>query len=225
MEQEAFPTKGNLIIAKNTLALSRQGYDLLDKKRSVLIREIMLLTEEAHAIQAKIDSVYRRAYAALQRANIEMGILNVEHYSYGIPQEDTVRIRTRSIMGVEIPLVTYENSTRGKPNYGFGSTTEALDEAYNMFNEVKDMIVKLAEVENTAHRLAENIRKTQKRANALKNVTIPKYEERVKHIQETLEERDRDEFTRLKVIKKASPSFSSQQAHTTSKSQSPAAPQ
>jgi V/A-type H+-transporting ATPase subunit D len=202
MDQGTFPTKGNLINAKNTLALSRQGYDLLDKKRSVLIREIMLLTEEAHAIQAKIDVIYKRAYASLQRANMEMGILNVEHYSHGIPPETTVRIRTRSIMGVEIPLVSYENTTSGKPNFGFGSTTEALDEAYNMFNEVKDMIVKLAELENTAHRLAENIRKTQKRANALKNVTIPKYEALVKQIQETLEERDRDEFTRLKVVKK-----------------------
>jgi V/A-type H+-transporting ATPase subunit D len=202
MDQGTFPTKGNLISAKNTLALSRQGYDLLDKKRSVLIREIMLLTEEAHTVQAKIDTLYKRAYASLQRANMEMGILNVEHYSHGIPQETTVRIRTRSIMGVEIPLVTYENTTSGKPNFGFGNTTEALDEAYNMFNEVKDMIVKLAELENTAHRLAENIRKTQKRANALKNVTIPKYEALVKQIQETLEERDRDEFTRLKVVKK-----------------------
>ncbi len=202
MEQEAFPTKGNLILAKNTLALSRQGYDLLDKKRSVLIREIMTLSEEAREIQSKIDWVYREAYASLQKANIEMGILNVERLSRGVKQEDTVEIRSRSIMGVEIPLVTYENSTAGKPSFGFGNTAMALDEAYSRFNEVKDMIIRLAQIENAAHRLAENIRKTQKRANALKNVTIPKFEARVKQIQETLEERDRDEFTRLKVIKK-----------------------
>ena len=202
MEQNAFPTKGNLINAKNTLQLSRQGYELLDKKRNVLIREIMALNEQANEIQERIDLVFRQAYAALQQANIEIGISAVEHVSFGIPQESTVRIRTRSIMGVDIPLVTYENSTREKPNFGFGNTTVALDEAYRKFNEAKDLIITLSAVENAAHRLAVNIRKTQKRANALQHVTIPKYEARVKLIQDTLEERDRDEFTRLKVIKK-----------------------
>lgn len=202
MEQSAFPTKGNLILAKNTLQLSRQGYDLLDKKRNVLIRELMAVNEQAKDLQSKIYDVFQQAYAALQRANIEMGIGHVERFSYGIPQETTVRVRARSIMGVEIPLVSYDNSTHQKPNFGFGNTTMALDEAYQRFNEVKDLIVNLTTVENTAFRLAVNIRKTQKRANALKHVTIPKFEIRVKMIQETLEERDRDEFTRLKVVKK-----------------------
>ena len=202
MEQTAFPTKGNLIIAKNTLRLSKQGYDLLDRKRNVLIREIMALNEQAKDVQEKLDRVFRQAYAALQRANIEMGISAVEHFSHGIPLEDSVNIRARSIMGVEIPLIDYENSTREKPNFGFSNTTMALDEAYERFNEAKDLIVTLAAVENAAYRLAVNIRKTQKRANALQHVTIPKYEARVKQIQETLEERERDEFTRLKVIKR-----------------------
>ena len=204
MEQSSFPTKGNLILAKNTLQFSKLGYDLLDKKRNVLIREIMQLIEQAHDIQENLDRVFRTAYAALQAANIEMGISNVERLSYGIPKEETVRVRSRSIMGVEIPVVTYENSTDHKPNFGFGNTTVALDEAYMKFNEAKDLLVRLAAVENAARRLAENIRKTQKRANALKNITIPKYENRVKLIQETLEERDRDEYTRLKVVKRGS---------------------
>ncbi len=131
-----------------------------------------------------------------------MGILNVERLSRGVKHEDTVKIRSRSIMGVEIPIVDYDDSLDGKPNFGFGNTTMALDEAYNRFLEVKDLIIRLAQIENAAYRLAENIRKTQKRANALKNVTIPKFQTRVKQIQETLEERDRDEFTRLKITKK-----------------------
>ncbi len=202
MDQRTFPTKGNLIAVKNTLKLSKQGYELLDKKRNVLIREILELNQKAKDIQASIDKVFTEAYKALQQANIEMGISNVERYSYGVPQEESVRIRTRSIMGVEIPLVSYQNSTDGTLNYGFGNTTSALDEAYKKFNEVKDLIVTLSAVENTAYRLAVNIKKTQKRANALKNVTIPKYEKLVKFITETLEERDRDEYTRLKVIKR-----------------------
>jgi V/A-type H+-transporting ATPase subunit D len=201
MDQTTFPTKGNLILAQNTLKLSKQGYELMDKKRNVLIREIMDLNERAKGIQENIDRVFKEAYAALQRANIEMGIDNVERYSYGVPQEQTIRVKFRSIMGVTIPLVDYDNSTKA-PNFGFGSTTEAIDEAYQKFNEVKDLIISLASIENSAYRLALNIKKTQKRANALKNVTIPRYESLVKNISDTLEERDRDEFTRLKVIKK-----------------------
>ncbi|MDR1559483.1 MAG: V-type ATP synthase subunit D [Clostridiales bacterium] len=202
MDQTSFPTKGNLILAKNTLALSKQGYELMDKKRSVLIREIMELNARAKDIQESIDRVFSEAYAALQKANIEMGISNVERFSFGVPQENTIRVKSRSIMGVEIPLAEYDNSTRDIPNFGFGNTSSALDEAYQKFNEVKDLIITLASIENSAYRLAININKTQKRANALKNVTIPKYERLVKTISETLEERERDEFTRLKVIKK-----------------------
>jgi V/A-type H+-transporting ATPase subunit D len=202
LDQTSFPTKGNLILAKNTLALSRQGYELMDKKRNVLIREILELNERAKDLQESIDLIFTQAYAALQKANIEMGISNVERFSYGVPQETTIVIKSRSIMGVEIPLASYDNSTKDTPNFGFGNTSASLDEAYQKFNEVKDLIISLASIENAAYRLALNIKKTQKRANALKNVTIPKYEGLVKHITETLEERDRDEFTRLKVIKR-----------------------
>ena len=204
MDQKSFPTKGNLIAAKNTLSLSRQGYELLDKKRNVLIREIMELNENAKGLQQNIDRVFSEAYAALQKANIEMGIANVERFSYGIPHEESVRIRSRSIMGVEIPVVGNEASVARDPSFGFVNTTSAMDEAYLRFNEVKELTVQLAMVENTAYRLAVNIKKTQKRANALKNVTIPKYEALVKKIMNTLEERDRDEFMRLKVVKKLS---------------------
>lgn len=202
MDPNTFPTKGNLILAKNTLRLSKQGYELLDKKRNVLIHEIMELNEKAKEIQASIDKVFTQAYAALQKANITMGITNVERLSYGVPQEDSIKIKMRSIMGVEIPIVSYDNSTARDPFFGMGNTTSALDEAFEKFNAAKDLIIHLSMIETAAYRLAVSIKKTQKRANALKNVTIPMYEALTKSIQETLEERERDEFTRLKVIKR-----------------------
>lgn len=199
---ELNPTKGNLILAKNTLKLSQQGYGLLDKKRNVLTREIMELNQRAKKIQEDINEAFINAYKALQNANIENGISNVEKLSHRIKYEDTVKIKSRSVMGVEIPIVTYENTTTYYPSYGFGNTTSSLDEAIYNFNKVKDLIVTLAMIENSAYRLALSIRKTQKRANSLKNITIPKYELLVKNIQDILEERERDEFTRLKLIKK-----------------------
>ena len=197
-----FPTKGNLILAKNTLELAHQGYELLDKKRNVLIKEIMDLDQKAQEIQTVINKVFKKAYKSLEKANIENGVNAIESLSYGVEQENNIKIKFRSIMGVEIPVIEYKNSSLGLPFYGFGNISSALDEAVYNFNKVKDSIIVLSVIENAAYRLALNIKKTQKRANALKNVIIPMYEKLVKDIQEVLEERERDEFTRLKVIKK-----------------------
>ena len=201
MDPNTFPTKGNLILAKNSLALSLQGFDLMDKKRNILIREMMNLIDEAKGIQSQIDVTFREAYGALQRANMEIGINTVQTISYTVPIEDSIRIKTRSIMGTEIPLV--EADTRPAfPTYAYYSTNIALDQAKASFEKVKQLSIKLSMIENSAYRLANNIKKTQKRANALKNITIPRYTVLTKDIQNALEEKEREEFTRLKVIKR-----------------------
>ena len=202
MDPNTFPTKGNLILAKNSLALSKQGYELMDKKRNILIRELMDLIAEATDIQDEIDTTFTSAYRALQKANIQMGIHEVEQISQGVPVEDSIRIKRRSVMGTEIPKVEYD-SKKQRPAYSFYRTRMSLDEAFQQFERVKALTIRLAEVENSAYRLAYNIKKTQKRANALSNITIPKYEGLVKEIQEYLEEKEREEFTRLKVIKRS----------------------
>lgn len=201
MDPNTFPTKGNLILAKNSLTLSKQGYELMDKKRNILIRELMDLISEATDIQEEIDVTFSTAYRALQKANIQMGIHEVERISLAVPVEESIRIKRRSVMGTEIPKVEYKKPEQ-KPAYSFYGTKMSLDEACQQFNKVKELTIRLAEIENSAYRLAYNIKKTQKRANALSNITIPKYEGLVKEITEYLEEKEREEFTRLKVIKK-----------------------
>lgn len=202
MDTSAFPTKGNLILAKNSLALARQGYELMDRKRNILIRELMQLIDQAKDIQSQIDTTFTDAYLALQKANMEIGINNVQNISFTVPVEESIRIKTRSIMGTEIPLVDYNKDDYRHPTYAFYSTKESLDQARLAFLKVKDLTIRLSSVENSAYRLAANIKKTQKRANALKNITIPHYEVLVKDISNALEEKEREEFTRLKVIKR-----------------------
>lgn len=201
MNPNTFPTKGNLILAKNSLALASQGYELMDKKRNILLRELMGLIDQAREIQSEIDTTYTEAYKALQQANIELGIHYVEEMAASVPVEDSIRIKTRSIMGTEIPLVRHEPSPM-KLSYTYYSTRESLDEARQHFERVKNLTIQLSMVENSAYRLAASIRKTQKRANALKNITIPTYQALVADITNALEEKDREEFTRLKVIKR-----------------------
>ncbi len=198
MAEQVFPTKGNLIKARKTLSLCRLGYDLMDRKRNILIREMMQLMDKAKALRNSIENTYKEAYAALQDANITLGV--IDKIARSVPIEDGIKITYRSVMGVEIPNVTIERKRIDVP-YGFYSTNSQLDKAYVSFSKVKDMTVLLAEVDNSIYRLATAIKKAQRRANALQNILIPRYEEMVKYILESLEEKEREEFSRLKVIK------------------------
>ena len=202
MNPNTFPTKGNLIPAKNSLALASQGYELMDKKRNILIRELMALIDQAKDIQSEIDVTFQTAYRALQKANIELGISYVQEAGESIPVEDSIEIKARSIMGTEIPLVRFHKKQEEVPTYAFYSTKESLDQARASIDRVKELTIRLSMVENSAYRLASIIKKTQKRANALKNITIPSYSGLVRDITNSLEEKDREEFTRLKVIKR-----------------------
>ncbi|MDD6484378.1 MAG: V-type ATP synthase subunit D [Clostridiales bacterium] len=198
--QKLAPTKGNLMAAKNTLRLSKQGYEMLDKKRNILIREMMQLIEEAKDVEAKIEETFARAYKALESANVLMGISEVERHAHAASFEESITIDLRSVMGVEIPVVRAQKPS-GRPPYGFAETSSAIDEASLCFGRVKELTIQLAEIENSVYRLAMNIKKTQKRANALENITIPQYEMIVKDISDSLEEKDREEHSRMKMIK------------------------
>ena len=201
MNINTFPTKGNLINAKNSLKLAKLGFGLMDKKRNILIRELMGLIDKAKTIQSEIDSTYTKAYKALQYANIELGVDHENDISMSIPADNNILIKSRSVMGTEIPLVEHKSS-KPKLHYAYYSTSEALDIAKEQFEKVKELTIDLSMIENSAYRLATSIKKTQKRANALKNITIPMYDTLCKNISNALEEKEREEFTRLKVIKR-----------------------
>lgn len=200
MNTNTFPTKGNLIAAKSSLALARQGYGLMDRKRNILIRELMGLIDQAKDIQREIDTTFTSAYDALMQATIELGLDFIKDVSGSVVVDNGIRIKTRSVMGTEIPLVQYEQQPLDLV-YAYYTTRESLDIARERFLKVKELTVRLSMIENAAYRLASNIKKTQKRANALKNITIPRYEALSKSISDYLEEKEREEFTRLKVIK------------------------
>ncbi|MCD7775732.1 MAG: V-type ATP synthase subunit D [Clostridiales bacterium] len=198
MAENVFPTKNNLINTKKSLSLAKVGYDLMDRKRNILVREVMELMDDAKEIQLEIGEKYNAAYSALQRAMIEMG--DCDWAAQSIPVDDSVKISARSVMGVEIPTATSDDCEL-RLHYSFTNTCEYLDIAYERFNEVKRLTVKLAEVENSVCRLADAIKKTRKRTNALGNIMIPKFESTIKYISNALEEKEREEFSRLKVIK------------------------
>ncbi len=197
-EQQVFPTKGNLILSKKALQLAALGYELLDRKRNILIREIMGLVEKAEELRSTIEETYKDAYGALQLANISMGVITP--FAECMPVENGVEISSKSVMGVELPEVSL-NERPMEVNYGFARTNSQLDKAYLAFEKVKRTTVTLAEVENGIYRLSVAIKKTQRRANALQNIIIPRHQKTVKFISDSLEEKEREEFSRMKVIK------------------------
>lgn len=198
MSAKVSPTKGNLMKIKKSLELARVGYELLDRKRNILIREILGMIDSAADIRSRINESYSLAYEALAKANMSMGL--VDEFAEFVPVENGLSVSSRSVMGVEIPSVKLD-PVKIDNYFGFKRTTAKLDEAYKLFNDVKLLTAELAETENSIYRLATGIKKTQKRANALKNIIIPRFEEQVKAITTALDEKEREEFSRLKVIK------------------------
>lgn len=201
MDENIANTKTNLISAKATLDLSINGFDLLDKKRSVLIMSMMSFIDKAEEVQNKAAVVFEDAYAALKTANITMGITNVEQISESVPEVEDFSILVKSIMGVEIPEIQHHKNEI-EHYYSFYHTNTALDVAFKKFQEVKELLFEISEIEDSVYKLAMEVKRTQKRANALQNIQIPKYKGIVKSITDVLEEKEREDFFRLKVVKK-----------------------
>ena len=199
MGNQVFPTKGNLLNIKKSLSLANLGYDLMDRKRSILIREMMTLIDTAKTVRDQIDEIYRQAYRSLQRANVTLGVCG--EIAETTPVETGVEITYRSVMGVEIPHITIA-PRKEEVHYALQHTNSQMDRAYACFVQCKELTVVLAEVENSIYRLAVSIQKTQRRANALKNIVIPGFEDNIHFISNALEEKEREEFSRLKVIRK-----------------------
>lgn len=198
MNNDSFATKGNLMKAKKTLALCQMGFDLLDRKRNVLIREILQLIDNAKALNGTVEQTFLRAHEALENANITLGVIG--NLAHSVDIDDGLEISYRNVMGVDIPMLTLKPKELNI-SYGMYNTNSQLDIAYIEFAKAKKLCVLLAETETAIFRLANAIKRVQRTANSLKNVQIPKYQGIVIQITDTLEEREREEFSQLKVIK------------------------
>ena len=193
------PTKGNLMAAKRSRALASTGWELMDKKRNILTRELMDRMEQAARLQGEIDEIFNTAYAALEMAEIASG--SVTGTVSAMEEDASVRLRWRSVMGVEIPEVESDAADGEEIPYALVGSSSALDEAYRRFVRVKGLLAELAETENAVYRLAYAIEKSRKRANALQNIVIPGLDQDIERISDSLAEKEREEFVRRKVIK------------------------
>ena len=194
------PTRSNLIRVKKDLRFAREGYEILDRKREVLTTELVRVAHEADVLQKEVWKLLETAYGALEKARLTMGSDNVEWAALAASKTVDVHLKLRGIMGVAIPVI----EACGEPLkllYSLSGTNAALDEASAAFREVIIKTPQLSMLATTVWRLAGELRKTQRRVNALQHIFIPAYEETVAFIVSSLEEREREEIFRLKWLK------------------------
>ena len=194
------PTRMNLIRIKNELRFAREGYEILDRKREVLTTELVRVAHEADVIQKQVWKLLETAYGALEQARLTMGSDHVEWAALAANKTVDVHLKLRGVMGVALPVIEARGDLP-KMLYSLSGTNASLDEASAAFREVVVKIPQLSMLVTSVWRLAGELRKTQRRVNALQHIFIPTYEETVAFIVSSLEEREREETFRLKWLK------------------------
>ena len=198
------PTRMELLKLKDREKLAVKGHSLLKEKRNALIMEFFNILERVKGSRENVEETLKEAYKDLTAAQVVMGDLAVKKSAMSVKESVEIDIDSRSVMGVVVPLIESETSQRTmvERGYGFLDTSVKLDEAARKFEESIKLIIELGEIEKTIILLAGEIESTKRRVNALEHIIIPQLENTVKYIEMRLEEMERENFVRLKMIKK-----------------------
>jgi len=195
------PTKIELIGTRRRLATAVRVKKVLDDKRDVLLKRLDEMIVQAGEARDEITQPLSDAYLALYDAYLKLGPLRLEGVAANTPPGMEAEVTVRRVVDVDIPSVKLSEKEVGM-TYGFADTNVAVDRASMQMRRVLPSIFKAAEYENAIFRLAKELERTQRLLNALEYMIIPRYETSIRFIQQTLEEREREEFTRLKHVKK-----------------------
>ena len=195
------PTRSSFLEVSRNLEFAREGSDLLEQKRQILVIELMNRVAAAKRLQEEVDLKMAQAHAALREAALETGAGALARRALGMVLEHKLRIESHLVMGLRIPRIETEHE---KPALGNAAarTVPAADTMMKEFNEALEAIGRLAEVQTVVFRVARELKKTQRRVNALEKLFLPDYEETLKYIVDTLEERERESFIIMKMVKK-----------------------
>ena len=194
------PTKSNFLSLKRQLAFAEEGYDLLEQKRQILIFELMNRLGRAREVERNIAELLRRAHAAFREATLDIGSAALDRAALGAKLDVELKLAGQHSMGLTIPRVTFHARSPGLP-FGVIGTSANTDLALRGFVALLPLLAELAELQNALLRLARELRKTQRRCNALSKIFIPAYRETLAYISGTLEERERESLTILKIIR------------------------
>lgn len=194
------PTKTNLMRLKDELRFAELGYELLDQKRNILVVELMNLVDQTVDYQRRVEEALGRAYKTLEEAILSMGKLRVRNIAAAVNIQTTIKLGIRKVMGVILPIVNTEFRERA-PYFSPMGTSFWIDSSINEFKAVIQLMGRLAELRVSVLRLANEVKKTIRKVNALEKIAIPDLRDTVHYIENRLEEIDRDMFTLMKMVK------------------------
>jgi V/A-type H+/Na+-transporting ATPase subunit D len=195
-------TKIELIKIRRSTQVAKMVHKILDDKREVLLKKIDEMIEEANKARGDIWSPLGEIYTAVYNAYMSLGTSTLESVSDSTPSVMEVEVNVRRIVDVKIPTLQVKAREGGQDlSYGFVETNASVDKAARLIKNILPKVCKAAEYENAIFSLAKELERTQKLINALEFVIIPQYEDAMYFIRATLEEREREEFVRLKKVK------------------------
>ncbi len=195
------PTKSNLITVKDTLSVAKEGYELLEQKREILVMELMKMLERAKLAEKELAKKLKKAYESLRTLIVKEGALQVKETSVGINYDYLIKEKVTKIMGITLPSVKIDIPHKSL-QYSFGNSSVLSDEVMIEFLEVLKATGRMAEIRTAIWRLSRELKKTQRRVNALDKFVIPDNEETKKYIEDTIEEKDREMLFIQKMLKK-----------------------
>jgi V/A-type H+-transporting ATPase subunit D len=193
------PTRGNMLRLKSELQGINTRHDLLDRKREVMIRELMKRMDRAEKLEEQYRDSFRRAHEAIELARMRMGSDRISGISRTPAAHLEVSTGIRTIMGLKIPSIHFKIDPLIPP-YGLDQTSAALDEARRRWMHVLELTAQASETFTAIWRLAGELKKVQRQVNALETTIIPRYRKTIDFIQERLEEQEREEIVRAKKI-------------------------
>jgi V/A-type H+/Na+-transporting ATPase subunit D len=195
-------TKIELIKIRRSMQVGKMVHKILDDKREVLLKKIDEMIEEANKARGDIWSPLGEIYTAVYDAYMSLGTTTLESVSDSTPSIMEVDVNVKRIVDVKIPTLQVKNREGAQDlSYGFTETNSSVDKAAKLIKNMLPKVCKAAEYENAIFSLAKELERTQKLINALEYVIIPQYESAISFIRATLEEREREEFVRLKKVK------------------------
>lgn len=194
------PTKSNLLAMKEQLASAQNGYELLEQKREILVMELMRMVDKVKALERDIDKLIGRAYPALKRMLMTVGGDRVEQMSRAVRYDFKIKEKPVTIGGMNFSSIEVALPER-QLFYSFLGTFSSCDEVMVDFFNLLRLLTDMASIRTIVWRLAGEVKKTQRRVNALDKMVIPQASETKKYIESQLEERERDNTFVLKALK------------------------
>jgi V/A-type H+-transporting ATPase subunit D len=194
------PTKSNLLKMKEQLTISQDGYELLEQKREILVMELMHMVEQVKLLEQQIDKVIASAYPALRNMLMAAGGDRIEAVAKSVQYDFTIREKPVTIGGMKFSSIDVQLPER-QLFYSFMGTLADSDKVMVDFFELLNLLTQMASIRTIVWRLASEVKKTQRRVNALDKMVIPQTRETKKYIESVLEERERDNVFVLKSLK------------------------